>query len=136
MRLRIVPLALVAAILALSQTTPAPAPPLLDTGLPNLFPTPPPLTIGASSTNPLLIQKPSGGLPPSGSGPCQGSPVVPCILTAQYNNARTNASLLEDVFTTSNVATGGFGAHKRQFLVDNEPTTNHHPAGNYNPIYA
>ena len=129
MRPRIAFLAMAAVATALPQTTP---PAMLDTGLPNLFPTPPPLTTGASSTNPLLIPRPSGGLAPSGSGPCQGSPVVPCILTAQYNNARTNTSLLEDVFTTSNVATGSFGAHKRQFLVDKSGV----PAGNYNPIYA
>ena len=46
MRLRIAFLALAAAIPAMPQPTP-PAPPLLDTGLPNLFPTPPPLVTGA-----------------------------------------------------------------------------------------
>ena len=54
MRLRIAFLALAAAIPALPQTTP-PAPPLLNTGLPNAYPTPPPPVTGASSTSPLLI---------------------------------------------------------------------------------
>jgi len=64
MRPRIVFLALAAAIPALPQAAP---PAMLDTGVPNLFPTPPPLTTGASSTNPLLIPKPSGGLTLNGS---------------------------------------------------------------------
>lgn len=145
MRLRIVFLALPAAIPALSQTT-SPNPPLLNTGLPNLFPTPPPPIIGASSTNPLLIPNPSQGAPtpgqvagdsnPPAAGPkaCT-NPAIPCILTAQVNNSRQNVSLNEDVFTVAKVNTT-FGANKQQFLVDNEPTTDHHPPGNYNPVYA
>jgi hypothetical protein len=75
MRLRIVFLALAAAIPALPQTAPQP---MLDTGVPNFYsPSPPPLITGASSTNPLLVPapsnlKPSGALPPAGSGPCSG----------------------------------------------------------------
>ena len=94
---------------------------MLDTGVPNFYsPSPPPLITGASSMNPLLVPapsnlKPSGALPPAGSGPCSGT--VPCILTAQFSNARENVNVNEDVFTTANVATGGFGASKGQFLV-------------------
>src|ERR1700733_7983793 len=136
MRLRIAFLALAAAIPALPQTT-SPPPPLLNTGLPNAYPTLPPPVTGASSTSPLLIPNLSGGLPPSGPGPCQGSPnPPPCILPAQVNNARQNVSLYENVFTTSMV-TGNTGVTRQQFQVDHThlpPVTNN--PNNNNPVYA
>jgi hypothetical protein len=55
---------------------------MLDTGLPDLFPTPPPLVTGASSTDPLLIPNPSSAAPvgtpgvnppAGGTTPCNGS---------------------------------------------------------------
>jgi hypothetical protein len=99
--------------------------------LPNIFPTPPQITTGASSTDPLLGENNSGTLaPPSGSGPCPGYPNPPCVLTAQNNNARQDVSLGENVFKTSNLGT--FGAHKAQFLVD----TSGVPTGIYNPVYS
>ena len=53
---------------ALSQTFPVSS--TLDTGLPNIFPTPPRIITGPSSTDPLLGENNSGALPPSGSGAC------------------------------------------------------------------
>jgi hypothetical protein len=57
------------------------------------------------------------------------------VITAQYNNTRQDASLTENVFTTSNVAST-FGATKVQFRVD----ATHLPgtAGQFvnNPVYA
>jgi hypothetical protein len=103
----------------------------LDTGLPNLFPVPPPIITGASSTDPLLGEtRPGGALPLSGSGPCPGYPSPPCVLTAQNNNARQDVSLGENVFKTSNL--GSFGAHKAQFPVD----TSGVPTGTFNPVYS
>jgi hypothetical protein len=114
---------------ALSQTFPPSS--TLDTGLPNIFPTPPSITTGASSTDPLLGEtRSTGTLPPSGSGPCPGYPNPPCVLTAQNNNARQDVSLGENVFKTSNL--GSFGAHKAQFPVD----TSGVPTGTFNPIYS
>ncbi len=114
---------------AFSQTFPSSS--TLDTGLPNIFPTPPQITTGASSTDPLLGENVSGTLaPPSGSGPCPGYPNPPCVLTAQNNNARQDVSLGENVFKTSNLGT--FSAHKAQFLVN----TSGVPTGIYNPVYS
>jgi hypothetical protein len=70
-------------------------------------------------------------LPPS-SSPCAAS-FPPCVITSQYNNARTDVNALETVFTTSNVNTGGFGAHTAQFTVSASGI----PSGfTNNPVYA
>src|SRR5271168_2610382 len=115
MRTRILLVTLALTALAFGQTTT----PLLDTGLPNLASPPPPLIVGASSTDPLLNAFPAGTALPPASGPCPtpSSSQPPCVLTAQHNNARQDGNLLETVFTTSNVASS-FGATKAQFLVD------------------
>lgn len=106
---------------ATSQTPPTvPPTPMLDTGLPNLFPTPPPLIFGASTDPP-----PAGPLLPSSL--CSS----PCIVTGQYNKYRTDANTSEPGFTTTNVSSMS-QTSKARFQVD----TSGVPAGTVNPIYA
>ena len=140
MRLRIVFLALAAAIPALPQTT-SPPPPLLDTGLPNAYPTPPPPITGASSTSPLLTPSPAQAAvnPPSGgTTPCKNT-TIPCVLTAQVTNSRQNVSL-EDKLMATYVT--GAAATKQQFQVDQTGVPTSEPANNTfnryrnNPVYA
>jgi len=111
------------------------ASPMLDTGLPNLYyPTPPPPLANAANASPLLNSYPPAGDPPS-SGPCAAG-YPPCVLTSQYNNARTDVNGAETVLTVA-LARAGPTA-KAQFLVeaDGGGITNLPPGFAQNPVYA
>ena len=110
---------------------------LLDTGLPNPFPTPPPLLSGVTSTDPLLNYAPAAGDPPPSSAPCPSGTPPSCVLTVQYNNARQDGNLAENVLTVANVSAGS--TSKSVFMVDQSGLRN--PVGSNppfptNPVYA
>jgi len=134
MQLRIFLSALLMTGFAFGQTTGTNPIPLLNTGLPNPYPTPPPLLHGVTSTDPLLGYAPAIGDPPASSSPCVDPPPTgtpPCILTVQYNNARQDANLYENLLTVSLVS--GASPAKSQFLVDASALP---PGYTINPVYA
>jgi hypothetical protein len=90
MRIRIAFLALVAVASALPQTPPTG--PLLNSGVPNIYTTLRPLLTGASNSDPALN-------PPASSLCANSTPI--CVLTAQYDNARTDANAKENMFTVA-----------------------------------
>jgi hypothetical protein len=98
---------------------------MLSSGVPNIYyPTPPPLLTGASNSDPALN-------PPASSLCANSTPI--CVLTAQYDNARTDANAKENVFTNANVSST---VRLGSFLVDTSGLPSATPPFTQNPTYA